>query len=126
MNDPSDRVVGLAVLVDCLDRVAAVGLRLRDGRATVVFDEAVTDSAASRDVKYTVFCSVLAIERNFYGQRLVCCSRRPADIRWGAPGAYLDRCHRCSRSAGSPRGRRWLGSPWGERKRSQSSSRHRS
>jgi hypothetical protein len=71
VNDPSDRVVRLAVLVDCLDRVAAVRLRLRDGRATVVLDEAVTDGAAPRDVKDTVFCSVLTIIRNFSGQRLV-------------------------------------------------------
>lgn len=64
MNDPGDWVVGLAVLVDRLDRGGPVGLRLRDGRAAVVFDELVTDSAATRDVEDTVPSSVLAVERN--------------------------------------------------------------
>lgn len=64
MNDPSDRVVGLAVLVDRLDRGGPVGLRLRDGGAAVVLDKLVTEGPASRDIEDTVTCSVLAIIRD--------------------------------------------------------------
>lgn len=89
VNDPGDWVVGLAVLVDRLDRGGPVGLRLRDGRAAVVFDELVTDGAATRDVEDTVPSSMLTIERNL--KVLVSPERsgdlrRSSDRRGGVPG----------------------------------------
>lgn len=80
MNDPGDWVVGLAVLVDRLDRGGPVGLRLRDGRAAVVFDELVTDSASSGDVQDTVPNSMLTIERNFEGIGQSRALRRPQKV----------------------------------------------